>query len=390
MRRIFFVCVLLLLFTASAGGGTSDGTPEYRECVEDSYRKLQYKVSIYKDVPASGSGIRLGIYQAQAACGKGATAQNLARLEETVKLAKVYNVQLLSFPELYLPGYTLSPEEAQKVAEYKNGPSITKCCELAKQYNMAFIVPYAEKAAESDESHKYYDSIAVINEKGELLDSYRKTQLYGQQERDNWSFGDSESPVFNFFGFPVAVLNCYECEFPELARILALKGAKLIVGPTAADNYYRLPNGERSKVPYPDVSKVLFPAQAYANNIFFAYSNRCGYEKRGDDQWHYRGNSIVYGPHGDIVVAANHEQDTMLIADCVPAYYGMTHPAPKYYYLKDRRPGLYKELVSEKVSFVDTTDQPVDLKTDFFKGGFTYPAYKDGQEQPVSSGKHGK
>ena len=414
MRRIIFLCVFLLLFTAtntpglpgdtgfsqsletkskrtaSAVGELCDGTPFYRECVEDSYRKLQYKTSIYKDVPKSGSGIRLGIYQVQADCGKGATAKNLTRLKEAVKLAKAYNVQLLSFPELYIPGYTLSPGEAKEVAEYKNGPSITKACEIAKQYNMALILPYAEKVLKSDGSHKYYDSIAVINEKGELLDSYRKTHLYGQQERDNWSFGDSDYPVFNIFGFPVGVLNCYECEFPELSRILALNGAKLIVGPTAADNYYRLPNGERSKVPYPDVSRILFPAHAYANNIFFAYSNRCGYEKRGDDQWHYRGNSIVCGPHGDIIAAASYQQDTMLIADCVPAYYGMTHPAPKYYYLRDRRPELYKELVSEKVSFVDTTDRSIDLNTDFLKGGFTYPSYKGGQEQPVSSEKQEK
>ncbi len=72
----------------------------------------------------------------------------------------------------------------------------------------------------------------------------------------------------------------------------------------------------------------------------------------------------------------------MLIADCIPAYYGMTHPAPKYYYLKDRRPGLYKKLVSEKVDFFDTTDAPINPDTDFFDGGFEYPVYKDGKEIP--------
>ena len=162
-------------------------------------------------------------------------------------------------------------------------------------------------------------------------------------------------------------MNCYECEFPELSRILALKGAKLIVGPTAADNYYKLPNGQRSSVPYPDVSKILFQAHAYANNIFFAYANRCGYEKRGDDFWHYRGNSIVYGPHGDLIVEAGHEQDTLLIADCIPAYYGMTHPAPEYYYLKDRRPELYNELTTNKTEFLEINPLKIDLDTDFIE-----------------------
>ena len=387
MKKLSFLLVFLMCISVSLGVSgqmADDGTPEYRESVEDSYRKLMIRTSIYEEVPERGTGIRLGIYQAQAACGEGATEKNLKRLEKAVETAKKWNVQLLSFPELYIPGYTLSPESAAKVAEYKSGPSITKACEVAKNYNMALIVPYAEKVDQPDGTEKYYDSIAVINEKGELVNSYRKTHLYGQQERDNWSFGTSDYPVYNIFSFPVGVLNCYECEFPELQRILALNGAKLIVGPTAADNYYTLPNGQRSKVPYPDISKLLIPANAYANNIFFAYSNRAGYEKRDNNEWHYSGNSIICGPHGDTLVSANHEQDTLLIADCVPAYYGMTHPAPKYYYLKDRRPELYRALVSNEAKFLDTTASPIDLDTDFFKGGFTYPSYEGGDEHSVT------
>ena len=351
---------------------SNDGTPDYKLSVLESYRKLQYKMSIYGDVPEAGSGIRLGIYQIEAACADGATKKNMELLEEAIKLAKKFDVQLLSFPELYVTGYTLSPDDAKNVAEFKDGPSITKACELAKKFNIALIVPYAEKVDDSDGVTRYYDAIAVIKETGELLNSYQKTHLYGQQERDNWSCGTSDYPVYNIFDFPVGVLNCYECEFPELQRILALNGAKLIVGPTAADSYYRLPDGKRSAVPYPDISELLIPANAYANNIFFAYSNRVGYEKRGDDQWHYGGNSIICGPHGDVIVNANHEQNTMLIADCVPAYYGMTHPAPNYYYLKDRRPELYKKLVDTKVNFLDMRGDKVDFKTDLFKTGYKY------------------
>ncbi|MEK6250030.1 MAG: carbon-nitrogen hydrolase family protein [Planctomycetales bacterium] len=352
---------------------SGDGTPEYRSSVEASHRSLQIKTSIYEAVPEKGSGLRLGIYQAQAASGKGATAKNMARLKRAVASAKQLRVQLLSFPELYVPGYTLSPQEARQVAEFQDGPSITEARSIAKANQMALLVPYAEKAQEAGGELKYYDSIAVINEKGELLTSYRKTHLYGQQERDNWSASNNPYRVWNIYGFPVGVLNCYECEFPELSRILALRGAKLIVGPTAADNYYRLPDGTRSKVPYPDVSGVLFPANAYTNNIFFAYSNRCGYEQRGDDIWHYRGNSIVCGPHGDVLVKAGHQQDTLLVADCVPAYYGMTHPAPNYFYLKDRQPALYEKLVSQNAEFLNIPSTKVTTNTDFLKGQYTYP-----------------
>jgi len=369
-KAIFFIAFVFSMaspgLASEALNPTCDGTPQYANPVMESYRKLQFKTSVYDSIPEMGKGIRLGIYQAQAACGEGAGPKNMLRLEKAVKRAKMLGVQLLSLPELYIPGYTLSPETAKKAAEYKDGPSITKGCVIARKYHMALLLPYAEKEDQTDGSTRYYDSIAVINERGMLLDSYRKTHLYGQQERDNWSFGNGDYKVHLIFGFPVGVLNCYECEFPELSRILALKGAKLIVGPTAADNYYTMTNGQRSHLPYPDISKILIPAYAYANNLFFAYSNRTGYEHRGKNQWHYQGNSIVCGPHGDIIVAANHEQDTLLVADCIPAYYGHTHPEPAYDYLKDRRPDSYRELVAPEVKFM--------------KGGYRYPHYKDGKE----------
>jgi len=68
------------------------------------------------------------------------------------------------------------------------------------------------------------------------------------------------------------------------------------------------------------------------------------YEEQDSNQWLYRGNSIIIGPHGDIIVQANHQQDTLLIADCIPGYYGMTHPAVNHSYLKDRRPSMYTQI----------------------------------------------
>ena len=64
---------------------SNDGTPDYKLSVLESYRKLQYKTSIYGEVPEKGSGLRLGIYQIEAACADGATAKNMILLEEAVK-----------------------------------------------------------------------------------------------------------------------------------------------------------------------------------------------------------------------------------------------------------------------------------------------------------------
>ena len=155
---VFFAAGAVL--AAEAPNPTCDGTPQYGKSVMESYRKLQFKTSVYENIPEPGKGIRLGIYQAQAACGEGAGPKNMARLERAVEQAKTLGVQLLSFPELYVPGYTLSPKTTKKAAEYKDGPSITKGCEIARKYHMALLLPYAEKVDQPDGSIRYYDSIA--------------------------------------------------------------------------------------------------------------------------------------------------------------------------------------------------------------------------------------
>ncbi len=324
-----------------------DGTPRYNRDVRESYRNLQFRTCIYSKPPADGKGVRLGVYQAQAECGDGATEKNIARLIDAVQMSAKHNVQLLSFPELYLQGYTHSPDSAKEVAVSVNGSEINRCRKVANENRVGLIVGYAERD-DSGAEVKFYDSIVVLDQNGDILLNYRKTHLYAQQERDDWSFGMEPPSVFMVNGFPVGVLNCYENEFPELVRILALDGAKLVVGPTAADTFYELTSGRRSNVPYPDVARTVLPALAYCNNLFYAYSNRCGYEEREGSQWHYRGNSIILGPHGDVLVEAEHERDTLLIADCLPEYYGITHPEPEYGYLKDRRPDVYKKMTEKK------------------------------------------
>ena len=312
-----------------------------------------YLTRIKKNAPEKGQGIRLAIFQAERPVGtKHAIHKNILRLAEAVNESKSYNAHLISFPELYIGGYTMTPDVIKDLAEPADGKSITRVREIAEENDIAIICPYAEKDDSTGDT-LYYDSIAVINADGALLHNYRKTHLFGQAERNNYSFGyfdGNEDPyvVCNINDFPIGVLNCYEAEFFELSRILALKGAKLIVIPSAADYYYNLPDGERTAVPYPDISKNLIPAHSYENNCFVSYCNRSGWEEVGIGMWQYRGNSIICGPHGDVLIAARNE-DTLLVADIVPADYGPTHPEGNY--LMNRRPELYQKLVDKEGAF---------------------------------------
>ena len=307
---------------------------------------FRYNAFTKSQPPACGEGLRLGIWQGSgAAATPQAVQENLERLEQVAALAATQQVQLLAFPELYLSGYIVTPELARHLAEPVDGPSLQRVARAARTQRLAIACPYPERAWVGGEE-RFYDAIALFAADGSLLRNYRKTHLWGPDEKRCWSPGyglPEEGPAFTVHpvnGLPVGLLNCYEAEFPELSRRVALEGAKLILIPTAADAFAILSTGERTDRPYPDVSRSLIVSNAIQNNCFVAYANRCGEETvNGQVMAGYLGNSIVAGPHGDILAAARHEP-TLLIADCCPADYGPLHP-DNTDYIADRRPELY-------------------------------------------------
>jgi predicted amidohydrolase len=309
---------------------------------------LEYRLQTFLHPlpPQPGAGLRLALWQGS---GTAATAEavqeNLERLEAVAALAARHQAQLLAFPELYLSGYIVTPALARVLAEPLEGAGLRRVAAAARRHGLAIACPYPERATVGGEE-RFYDAIALFDRDGSLLRNYRKTHLWGPDEKRCWSPGyahEEEGPAFTVQpvnGFPVGLLNCYEAEFPELSRRLALEGAGLILIPTAADAWARLSTGERTDQPYPDVSRSLIPANAIQNQCFVAYANRCGEETvNGTVMAAYLGNSVVAGPHGDLLVAARPEP-TLLLADCVPGDYPPLHPAGTRY-LDDRRPELY-------------------------------------------------
>jgi len=310
---------------------------------------------IKQKAPGYGKGIRLAIYQNYGGPVGNADAIHyyLQKMEAAIQEAKKFDAQLISFPELYITGYAISPTEAHTLAEPGDGPVIKRVAQIAKENEIAVICPYLEKARVNNETH-YYDSMVLLGKDGVFLKNYRKTHLWGPDEGKIYSHGycypeEGEAyTVHEVNGFRIGLLNCYEAEFGELARILALKGAQLLVIPTAADVWTLLSTGERTKMPYPDISQNLIPAHALENRMFVAYCNRSGIETRKNERGEdievglFLGNSVIAGPHGDIILRPRNEE-TLLIGDCISDDYGPTHPENTNY-LKDRRPEMYSEL----------------------------------------------
>jgi predicted amidohydrolase len=96
---------------------------------------------------------------------------------------------------------------------------------------IGIVVGYPEKV---EESTLTYNSAILIGKSGELLINYRKSHCWSSYERRFFTPGDELSPVVPFEGIKVALLICYDVEFPELCRALALQGCNLFLVPTGS------------------------------------------------------------------------------------------------------------------------------------------------------------
>lgn len=311
-----------------------------------------------KESPVFGTGIRLAIYQTTGQVGdETAIRHNLDTLQRcAAKAAGEYGAQLIVFSELFLCGYNIFPDDIPSVAMSLDDSRLQEVANVAKANNIAIVCPYAEK---TEDTQRCFDSMVLYDRDGTMLRNYRKTQLWGNDEKSNWRYPYVDTPeeayqVDRVNGINVGMLNCYEAEFPELYRILALKGAQLVVIPTAADVGTMNARGEWSDWAYPDVSKTALPVAAYQNKIFTAYSNHTLWETRSNGTLTgvYLGNSVIANPHGEVMVAADNVE-TLLVADCVPGQYTFTHPDGQSDYIRDRRPPLYGQLTAMTATMPD-------------------------------------
>jgi len=309
-----------------------------------------------KKPPKKGKGIRIAIYQGGGLVGnKKAIKHNLNNLKKWAKLASSHRAQIIVLPELFLSGYNIRMSDRKSVA-LTQSQVLKKVIPIAKKNKIAIVCPYPE-VEKNTQKNKYYDAMVLVSKKGKLLKNYRKTHLWGIGEKENWNFGYIENPeeayeVKKVNGINIGLLNCYEAEFPELSRILKLKGAQIILIPTAADIGTCNDKSIWQKWAYPDISKTAIPASAYQNRLFVAYANRSLFEFRADDNslsGVYLGNSTIANPNGEIMVAAENIE-TLLLADCCLDDAYPTHPFGESAYIEDRRPELYSELTKMEIT----------------------------------------
>lgn len=219
---------------------------------------------------------------------------NLERLHQQAQQAAERGAQLLVCPEMFLTGYNIGAEAVGRLAEADDGPSAMAVVEIAQAHRIAIVYGYPERADDG----QVYNSVQLIDAHGSSLCNYRKTHLFGELDRSLFSAGNDHFPVVELDGWKLGMLICYDVEFPENARRLALGGAELILVPTA------------NMTPYDFICQVTVRARAQENQSYLVYANYCGAEH--DIQ--YCGQSGIVGPDGSLLAMAGHDE-CQLLAD---------------------------------------------------------------------------
>ena len=233
--------------------------------------------------------------------------------------------RLLVCPEMYLTGYNIGPAAARRLAEPADGASAQAVMHIARKTGIAILYGYPERGPDD----RIYNAVQLIDRAGRSVASYRKTHLFGEIDRDAFSAGATLPDVVELDGLKIGILICYDVEFPENVRSLALKGADLVVVPTALMQ------------PFDIVARTIVPARAYENQVYLAYADRCGREGALE----YCGLSCVIAPDGSDLARAGRDE-TLIVADLDAGR--LTQSRKLNTHLVDRRPDLYGALGQTK------------------------------------------
>ena len=244
---------------------------------------------------------------------------NMAAIETAILDAFGSGGELLVLPELATSGYYLTTGEAKACALEENSGAFHRWGALLPRKGVV-VVGFVESDGDT-----LYNSVAVITADGPVA-VYRKSHLW-DSERDLFRAGSRAAPVVDTPVGRLGILICYDLEFPEMPRNLALRGAEIIVVPTNWPLVSR-PNGEHP----PEIIQAM--AAARASRVAIVCCDRRGTE-RGKE---WTEGSAVVGPDGWLT---GRKSGTGILDANIQIASDRTRIGPRNDVLMDRRPELY-------------------------------------------------
>ncbi len=257
--------------------------------------------------------------------------RNLERMLSFIeKIRGEKEVDLIVFPELANTGYVKQRDrefgkEYLKKAEKIPGPFTEALGDAAKRFGVYIISGFCELHPEIPGS--IYNSAVMMGPTGGVVGVHHKLHIPG--EENHYFYPGSTTDVYKTDLGTIGMLVCYDAIFPEISRVLTLKGAEIIC---VVFN--------RPKRPAYDSLYHLGATRAYENRIYFIICNRVGKEVN-----EFLGRSVIAGPDGQILSKSMGEEEEVIHATL--CWDKILEERAFFPVFADRRPDLYQAIIQQ-------------------------------------------
>ncbi len=275
----------------------------------------------------------------QMACGSD-SGTNLDRAERLVRAAAAQGAEVVLLQELFATPYFCKDQDAARFAlahPLDGHPVVERFRAVAAELGVVLPLSVFERA-----NNAHFNSLAVVDADGSVVGAYRKSHIPdgpGYQEKFYFNPGDTGFQVFPTRFARLGCAVCWDQWFPEAARVMALKGAEVLLYPTAI--------GSEPQDPLLDSrghwTRVM-QGHAGANLVPLVAANRIGREQGAGCTITFYGSSFIAGPTGEIVARAGCDAEAVLTATFDLDRIAAMRTA--WGVFRDRRPDLYAPLLS--------------------------------------------
>ncbi len=233
-------------------------------------------------------------------------ADNTARLQESIEACAYKGAQLVVLQELHNSLYFCQTENTAlfNLAEPIPGPSTEFYAEIARRCGIVLVTSLFERRAPG----LYHNTAVVFERDGSIAGKYRKMHIPDDPayyEKFYFTPGDLGFEPINTSVGRLGVLVCWDQWYPEAARLMALRGAELLIYPTAIG--WESSDTPDEKMRQQGAWETVQRGHAVANGLPVVTVNRVGHEPdpsgqtRGIEFW---GHSFVAGPQGELLALA--------------------------------------------------------------------------------------
>jgi N-carbamoylputrescine amidase len=273
---------------------------------------------------------------------QGSQQENLAAAIIEIESAAQQGAQIVCTQELFLNEYFCKTqddahfEKALKI----NSKEVKLLQDTAAKNKVVLVTSIFEEAM----TGLYYNTALIIDADGTLLGKYRKNHIPQDpffEEKFYFAPGDSGYPVWNTSYGKIGVLICWDQWFPEAARLLALKGAEIILVPTAIG---WLPE-EKEEVGTQQFTAWLEVQRghAVANSCYWAAVNRTGLEAPIE----FWGQSFVCNYAGEVISKGSIDSNEIVMAEC--DLKALEKNRQTWPFFRDRRIDSYQDILKRQI-----------------------------------------